>query len=120
MTLNLKYTLPKGAYESYFTALSQGQVMVQVCHQCKKQYFPPRFCCDGPFEFIVGNNRATVQYRTDTPDYAFALMRFDECNNCAIVAIANPDSTEKQGVLVPPPDDNLGLWVRLTEGDGDV
>ena len=115
--LTLDHSLPKGRLTPYFEALAQGKALAECCSSCGRVQFPPGGICgrcdaaDLVWTSLSGD--AVVIHRTDTPDRAFALVRFEGAKNSAVVAIANPDVRSSRARLVISPASALGLTIEL-------
>ena len=123
--LTLEHSLPKGRLNPYFEALAQGTALAECCGSCDRVQFPPGGICGqcgaADLAWTGLSGTAVVIHRTDTPDRAFALVRFEGARNSAVVAIANPDVRSNRGRLVISPTCAQGLAIELKcKGSGDV
>lgn len=120
--LSLDYTVPTGRLTPYFDALSKGQALAAKCADCGRVAFPPALTCascgGSRWDWLALSGAATVLYRTDTPDSAFALAHFDGADTATLVRLADHFPTTTRGRLVPPQDD-AGLWLALEEPEDE-
>ena len=120
-SLRLDYTLPKGRLAPHFDALAEGRALAWRC-VCGHVAFPPGLTCvacgarDG--QWIELGGTARVEHRTDTPEAAWALARFDGADTAVMVRIKTPELTTSRGHLVPPEED-AGLWLALEETEDE-
>lgn len=115
--LTLDHNLPKGRLTPYFEALAQGKALAECCGSCGSVQFPPGGICGrcdaADLAWTALSGAAVVVHRTDTPDQAFALVRFDGARNSAVVAIANPGVRSDRGRLVVSAASAQGLTIEL-------
>ncbi len=117
--LTLDHRLPKGRLTPYFEALARGRALAERCGSCGHVQFPPGGICGhcdaSELAWIELSGAAVVIHRTDTPDRAFALVRFEGARNSAVVAVANPDVLSGRGRLATSPGNVQGLTIELTD-----
>ncbi|MBD3624537.1 MAG: hypothetical protein HUJ24_03990 [Rhodobacteraceae bacterium] len=120
--LVLDYRLPTGRLAPHFEALARGQALGWQCGTCRNTAFPPALTCaacgSAGGGWVPLSGRAAVQHRTETPDAAFALVRFDGADTATLVRLTNPDLKTTRGRLVPPETD-AGLWLALEEPEDE-
>ncbi|SNT75665.1 Zn-ribbon domain-containing OB-fold protein [Paracoccus seriniphilus] len=120
--LHLEYAQPTGRLAPHFEALDRGHALARRCGGCGHVAFPPSLTCgtcgarDGAWVALSG--RAALIQRSDTPDAAYALVRFDGAGNAAMVRLKNPEITTQRGALLPP-ENEAGLWLELEEPRND-
>ncbi len=120
--LTLDLCMPKGRLTPYFEALAQGKALAECCGSCDRVQFPPGGICGhcgaADLTWTALSGTAAVIHRTDTPDQAFALVRFEGAKNSAVVAVANPDVQSNRGRLVISSASAQGLTIEL-QGKGN-
>ena len=121
--LTLDHCLPKGRLTPYFEALARGKALGERCGSCGRVQFPPGGICGhcdaAELAWTELSGAAVVIHRTDTPDRAFALVRFEGARNSAVVAVANPDVLSRRGRLATSPANVQWLAIELVdEGNG--
>lgn len=119
--LQLDYTIPRGRLAPHFAALAEGSALARRC-DCGHVAFPPALTCAAcgaqEGDWITLSGAACIQFRTDTPDAAWALARFEGADTAALVRLTTPDLTTLRGRLVPP-QDHAGLCLALEETEDD-
>ncbi|MSU91218.1 hypothetical protein GE300_16670 [Rhodobacteraceae bacterium 2CG4] len=121
--LCLDYTLPTGRLRPHFEALAQGRALAARCADCARVAFPPALTCaacgGSGIDWVPLAGSAKVLHRTDTPGAAFALAAFDGAAGAALVRLADAAAAGRRGQLVPPKDNDAGLWLALEEAEDD-
>lgn len=119
LRLTLEHRLPKGRLAPYFEALAQGKALAERCGSCGRVQFPPGGICGDcdatELAWTELSGAVVVIHRTDTPDRAFALVRFEGARNSAVVAVANPDFLSSRGRLTTSPANAHGLTIELVD-----
>lgn len=117
--LTLEHCLPKGRLTPYFEALARGKALAERCGSCGRVQFPPGGICGDcnatELAWTELSGAADVIFRTDTPDRAFTLVRFEGARNSAVVAVANPDVLSSRGRLATSPANAQGLTIELVD-----
>ena len=116
--LTLDYRLPKGRLTPFFEALQRGEALASVCEACGFAHFPPALACtrcgSAAFAWRRLSGAASILQRTDTPEQAFALVRFAGADNAALVRLVARERKSSSGILVAAADEAPGLTVALT------
>lgn len=105
----LEYTLGEGWLSHWLDGLREGRAIGSSCSACDDVQFPPLRVCpncrtlsDGWKELSGG---ATILFRTDGTDGAFALVRFDGARSSAIVGAGGLPPGATRATLAPCPED---------------
>lgn len=105
--LTLDYRLGTGWITPFFDALAEGRALGRKCRPCGKVSFPPERVCPcgsdaGDWQALTG--KATILFRTNGSDGAFALARFEGVDWAATVRLAEGAEDANEGQIIRPPD----------------
>ena len=122
--LTLDYRLPKGRLAPFFEALARGEALAARCTCCGCVQFPPANACprcgSAGADWCRLGGDARLLHRTETPDAAFALVRFHGADTAALVRLTDRTARGREGRLVAATEEAPALTLALTaETDED-
>jgi uncharacterized OB-fold protein len=118
--VELEYRLSAGRLQPWIDALREGRALGLACSECHRVAFPPaRRCACGSSrsDWAELPGTATIVERSDGPEAAFALARFDGADTLATVRIDDSAGSIGRGRLKPVPDGPPALIITADTKD---